>query len=170
VSGPGPDGNYSQLYRERWTAQQSNGTFTNCLQQFRTGNLLRSVTATSSPNGSPILGNKWDNARLQYVGRSYGVDWSAGLTDKHIATMGNILNYLYHKIGFIVDTQCIRNDSMVARLDLLQATSTGMAPNCTSPSPHCPTQTGRSYTERTEPASQATTTTCRAHSKIRPPP
>jgi hypothetical protein len=45
---------------------------------------------------------------------------SAGFTDQHIASLGNIQSYVYHEAGFIIDTQCIHNDSMVGRFDLVQ--------------------------------------------------
>jgi hypothetical protein len=131
VPGSGPGGNFSHLYENVncWTAQQSNDTFTTCLKQSRTANLLRSVATASSLNGLPVVHNKWDNTNLQYIGRSFGVGSSAGLVDHDIVALGNIQSYTYHEIGFETDTKCIYNKSSVSQFDLLQKSSEGMAPN-----------------------------------------
>ncbi|KAF2111671.1 hypothetical protein BDV96DRAFT_581523 [Lophiotrema nucula] len=120
IPSSGPLGNYSFLYppptkggylafNDCWVTQQANGTFTNCPLKYHTRSLLLSVASASSPDNNPRNHSKWDNAKFQYVGRSYGVGASTGLTDHDIITLDRAQEYTYNEVGFVTNTNCIYN-------------------------------------------------------------
>jgi hypothetical protein len=120
VPGSGPYGNYSLIAGDCWSAQQSNGTFTNCPDHDQTGNLLRTVATASYPNDLPILRKKWDNTRFSFIGRSYGVGSSAGLTDRNITSLGNVDSYVYHENGFLSEARCTYNQTSALEIRLVK--------------------------------------------------
>jgi hypothetical protein len=125
VPNGGPGGDYAHLRAQLqpesgrcWDTTQSNGSFTNCLKNFRTGNLLRSIATASSPDDGPRVHSKWDNSKYQFIGRSFGVGAPPGLTDREIGEVQYVQRYTYNEIGFFADTKCIYNESSALSIAL----------------------------------------------------
>ncbi|KAJ4368544.1 40S ribosomal protein S21 [Didymella sp. IMI 355093] len=76
------------------------------LSQFNTSGML------------PRVHSKWDNSRYQFVGRSFGVGASPGLTDREIGELQYVQRYTYNEIGFFADTKCIYNESSALSIAL----------------------------------------------------
>ena len=103
-----------------WTKQQANGTFTSCPSYQFSGNLLTSAASATTPDGSPRNHSKFDNTQFRYVGRSYGVGGSVGLTDNVWASRRTTQSYTYLESGYITNTSCIYNASSLWRVTLWQ--------------------------------------------------
>ena len=77
---------------------QANGSFTNCPGYYQSGTLLQSASSATTVDGSQRNHTKNDNSGYRYVGRSYGVGSSVGLTI-HESTATQALAYNYTEDG-----------------------------------------------------------------------
>jgi hypothetical protein len=114
------DGSYSMLQPvtsselvmdQCFNSAQANGTFTTCPSTIFAGNMLLSAGSTTTTDGSTRNHSKFDGTNFGYIGRSYGVGASAGLTDQKLAEKNSPLSYSYFETGYITSSQCIYNDS-----------------------------------------------------------
>ncbi|KAL8947002.1 MAG: hypothetical protein Q9222_006673 [Ikaeria aurantiellina] len=89
------------------------GSFSDCAAATAQSNLMsRAASATSDLTRSRLRNDK---SHYSYVGRSYGVGFSAGLVDSsiHEARSGSeLLFYNYTEAGYLTHTTCLHNESM----------------------------------------------------------
>ena len=70
--------------------------------------VLDSASSATTYNGEPRNHSKNDNPLWSYLGRSYGVGSSQGISD---IIRGNLLGYNYTETGYLVDTHCSYNNT-----------------------------------------------------------
>ena len=87
------------------------GLFTYSVGTQHTGNLLSSAASASSVGTRPRIHPKFDNTQYSYVGRSYGVGASVGLSDLIISSRAHVAGYIYQEQGYICNVSCIYNAS-----------------------------------------------------------
>ena len=95
---------------ECWNTTQANGTFTSCPGLYQSGNLLQSTSSAITIDGSPRNHSKYDNTEYRYMGRSYGVSASVGLTINPPSTT-TLQGYNYTEQGYLAREDCIHNSS-----------------------------------------------------------
>lgn len=78
--------------------------------------ILDSASSATTYDGKPRIHSKNDNPQWSYVGRSYGVGSSQGITNRSF-THGDLLGYSYTEIGYLVETHCSRNISSAFTYD-----------------------------------------------------
>jgi hypothetical protein len=92
------------------------GTFTYLPIVDRLGYLIVDGSSATSTDGQPQVHSKSDNSNYTYIGRSYGVGSSVGLSDE--ALPNTTVKYQYTENGYSADVDCMYNES--SRLRLLQ--------------------------------------------------
>ena len=75
------------------------------------GSLLDSASTATTIDGSPRQHRKLDNSGFTYIGRSYGVGSSAGLTDDSVSGNSLAIAYSYQETGYDVAVDCVYNSS-----------------------------------------------------------
>lgn len=75
------------------------------------GAILSSASGATTVDGSERKHNKLDNTGFVYVGRSYGVGASVGLTDNTILNNNYAQNYSYAETGYNTRVKCMYNES-----------------------------------------------------------
>ncbi|KAE9379747.1 hypothetical protein N431DRAFT_500228 [Stipitochalara longipes BDJ] len=98
------------------------GTFTYLPILDRLGYLIVDGSSATSTNGQPQIHSKNDNSNYTYIGRSYGVGSSVGLSDE--ALQNTTVRYQYTENGYNADVECIYNASSRLRLLLVQPGAT----------------------------------------------
>ncbi|KUJ08795.1 uncharacterized protein LY89DRAFT_658493 [Mollisia scopiformis] len=94
------------------------GTFTYLPTWDRLGYLIVDGSSATSTDGQTQVHSKNDNSNYTYVGRSYGVGSSVGLSDE--ALQNTTLKYQYTENGYHAAVDCIYNASSQLRLLLAQ--------------------------------------------------
>ncbi|KAF8852238.1 hypothetical protein BDZ45DRAFT_630624 [Acephala macrosclerotiorum] len=87
------------------------GVFTYRVGVTMEGSLLSTAASATTVDGSPRNHVKLDDSGYTYIGRSYGVGASAGLTDTNILTDKLTTSYSYQENGYNTKVQCIYNSS-----------------------------------------------------------
>ncbi|KAF7932258.1 hypothetical protein EAE99_003498 [Botrytis elliptica] len=87
------------------------GFFTYSPAMHYLGLLSQSLSTATTMDGSLRQHAKFDNSKYLYVGRSYGIGASVGLTDDEI--LGNTIatGYTYQEVGYAAMTKCIYNQT-----------------------------------------------------------
>lgn len=85
------------------------GIFTYLPLQDRMGYFLIDGSTASSVNWQPAVHVKNDNSNFSYIGRSYGVGSSVGLTDTPITLTDGTVGYAYTELGYQGTVECIYN-------------------------------------------------------------
>ena len=75
------------------------------------GSLLYAASTATTIDGSPRQHRKNDNSGFTYIGRSYGVGSSAGVSDESISGNPLATAYSYVEVGYDVVVDCIYNSS-----------------------------------------------------------
>jgi hypothetical protein len=107
------------------TVSNDRGQFSYIPLQDRLGYLLNDGSVASSVDWRPAQHTKNDNSNFTYIGRSYGVGSSVGLTDDATAKKDGTLAYSYTEVGYHTSVECIRNASSGFKLSLLVNTPDG---------------------------------------------
>jgi hypothetical protein len=97
------------------------GTFSYIPIQDRFGFLITDGSAATSVNDQPVQHTKNDNSNYTYIGRSYGVGSSVGLTDDATQARYGTMGYQYTETGYQSSVECIYNSSSQFQLVLIQA-------------------------------------------------
>ena len=95
------------------------GRFSYLPLQDRLGYLLTDGSIASSVDWQPAQHTKNDNSNFTYIGRSYGVGSSVGLTDTATAKRDETVAYSYTEVGYHTSVECIRNVSSGFKLSPL---------------------------------------------------
>ncbi|KAE8451715.1 hypothetical protein EG329_003172 [Mollisiaceae sp. DMI_Dod_QoI] len=124
------------------------GTFTYLPILDRLGYLIVDGSSATTIDGQPQVHSKNDNSNYTYIGRSYGVGSSVGLSDG--ALENTSASYKYNETGYHASVDCMYNKSSQFRLLLVQpgATkpkwiipysylATGWGPEAEGPSNNC---------------------------------
>ena len=93
------------------TVSNDKGQFSYLPLQDRLGYLLTDGSVASSVDWRPAQLTKNDNSNFTYIGRSYGVGSSVGLTDDDTAKKDRTVAYSYTEVGYHTSVECIRNAS-----------------------------------------------------------
>lgn len=99
----------SEVGREGPTQQTTQGRFSYSVGIQLLGSILAGATSASPTDQEPRIHAKMDRSRYSFIGRSYGVGASVGLTDTHISSEKLALSYTFNEIGYKADVQCIYN-------------------------------------------------------------
>lgn len=78
--------------------------------------ILDSASSATTYDGKPRIHSKNDNPQWSYVGRSYGVGSSQGITNRSF-TRGDLLGYNYTEVGYLVETHCSLNTTSAFKYD-----------------------------------------------------
>ena len=70
--------------------------------------VLDSASSATTYDGKARIHSKNDNPAWSYIGRSYGVGSSQGITNLSLVS-GDLLGYNYTETGYLVDTSCTYN-------------------------------------------------------------
>lgn len=89
----------------------SKGMFSYAVGMKYLGSLLSSAATATPLDGSLRQHPKYDNSRFVYMGRSYGVGSSPGLTDDSILQSALATSYFYQEPGYEPVVHCIYNQS-----------------------------------------------------------
>ncbi|KAI9857503.1 MAG: hypothetical protein M1813_008253 [Trichoglossum hirsutum] len=95
------------------------GTFSYVPLRDRFGQLIADGSAASSVNDGPQLRPKNDNSNYSYIGRSFGVGSSVGLTDKK-ARDRYAISYQYYETGYHSSVECAYNSTSQFEILLVQ--------------------------------------------------
>jgi len=94
------------------------GTFTYLPILDRLGYLIVDGSSATSTDSQPQVHSKNDNSNYTYIGRSYGVGSSVGLSDESL--QNTTVTYQYTENGYNADVDCTYNASSRMRLLLVQ--------------------------------------------------
>jgi len=127
----------SEIAQKGPTIRSSKGLFTYSVGMQMIGDLLSSASTANSIDGvSPRSHSKLDKTFFTYVGRSYGVGASVGLTDDHISSHPGTRGYRFFEDGYQPSISCIYNQSSTFRLQtqsqLWLFSAYGMLPDSTA--------------------------------------
>ncbi|KAH0531303.1 hypothetical protein TsFJ059_000156 [Trichoderma semiorbis] len=101
----------SEVGSEGATIQNLKGRFSYSVGNQLLGSLLASASSATTIDGSPRVHQKMDRSKLTYIGRSYGIGSSAGLTDEDILSDKLAIGYAFQEVGYKADTNCVYNTS-----------------------------------------------------------
>lgn len=87
------------------------GYFTYSPAMHYLGLLSQSLSTATTMDGSPRQHAKFDNSKFLYIGRSYGIGASVGLTDDGILSDTIATGYTFQEVGYAAETECIYNQS-----------------------------------------------------------
>jgi hypothetical protein len=110
----------NDFYNESAPSVNRKGTFSYLPIQDRLGYLITDGSTASSVDGRPQTRPKNDNSNHTYIGRSYGVGSSVGLTDDAIQESDRMMGYTYTETGYQTTVECIYNSSSQWGLMLVQ--------------------------------------------------
>ncbi|KAF7897929.1 uncharacterized protein EAF01_008895 [Botrytis porri] len=117
------------------TLRSDRGFFTYSPAMAYQGLLSQSISTATTMDGSPRQHAKYDNSKFMYVGRSFGIGASVGLSDDYIFDTSIVTGYTFQEIGYSAETSCIYNQSSDFKLvnDGLQLfAARGFLPDSTS--------------------------------------
>ncbi|KAA8563728.1 hypothetical protein EYC84_011747 [Monilinia fructicola] len=83
------------------------GYFTYSPAMHYLGLLSQSLSTATTMDGSPRQHAKFDNSKFLYIGRSYGIGASVGLTDDGILSDTIATGYTFQEVGYAAETECI---------------------------------------------------------------
>ena len=106
----------SEIGSEGPTQQTMQGRFSYSVGIQLLGTILSGASSATPLDRSPRVHAKMDKSRYQYIGRSYGVGTSAGLTDDKITDEKLALAYSYQEVGYRAGVKCIYNESSDFRI------------------------------------------------------
>ncbi|CAM1508967.1 Fc.00g027060.m01.CDS01 [Cosmosporella sp. VM-42] len=106
----------SEIGSEGLTQQTTQGRFSYSVGIQLLGPILAAGSSATPIDRGPRVHAKMDKTRYQYIGRSYGVGASAGLTDEKITDDKLALGYSYQEIGYQAGVKCIYNASSDFRI------------------------------------------------------
>lgn len=115
----------NDFYNESAADMNRKGSFSYLPLQHRLGYLITDGSRASSVDEQPQSYAKNDNSNYTFIGRSYGVGSSVGLTDDTIQTTNRTSGYQYLETGYYTMVECIYNSSSQWGLLLVQNGSGG---------------------------------------------
>ncbi|KAK4956234.1 hypothetical protein LTR10_005755 [Elasticomyces elasticus] len=99
------------------------GLITSCPVPALQGALLSTASSATAINGTVRRHAKIDSSDWSYLGRSYGLGSSLGLTK--VQSEGTVLAVSYTEYGFAADVHCIFNSSSAYSLEFLETADGG---------------------------------------------
>ncbi|KAK4541110.1 hypothetical protein LTR36_008335 [Oleoguttula mirabilis] len=122
------DAEFQMEGNELWNRVQNCsgvGLITNCPVPALQGLLLSSAGSASTADGSPRLHSKNDSPQWSYVGRSYGVGASIGLSAATRGSTGSVYSLSFIEYGYATSMSCVYNTTSAYSLQLLTDTDIG---------------------------------------------
>ncbi|KAK3652900.1 hypothetical protein LTR56_004848 [Elasticomyces elasticus] len=120
------DSEFEMRDLELWNLVQNckgTGLITSCPVPALQGALLSTASSATAINGSVRRHAKIDSSDWSYLGRSYGLGSSFGLTK--VQSEGTVLAVSYTEYGFAADVHCVFNTSSAYSLEFLETADGG---------------------------------------------